>query len=42
VAKTGAIVRIGGTGPAVGVRAELDALQLQEETAVTWKSARRV
>lgn len=36
VAGTGALVRIGGPGPAVGLRAELDALPLAEETGVSW------
>jgi amidohydrolase len=37
-AGTGAIVRVGGPGPAVGVRAELDALELDELTSVPWRS----
>ncbi|MFI7127343.1 M20 family metallopeptidase [Nonomuraea sp. NPDC050153] len=37
---TGALVRIGGPGPAVGVRAELDALAVTERTGVPWASAR--
>ncbi|MDP9865696.1 MULTISPECIES: M20 metallopeptidase family protein [Streptosporangium] len=36
VAETGALVRIGGDGPAVGVRGELDALPIVEETGVPW------
>ncbi|MDA0634494.1 M20 family metallopeptidase [Nonomuraea sp. MCN248] len=36
VAGTGALVRIGGPGPAVGVRGELDALPLAERTGVPW------
>ncbi len=39
-AETGAIVRIGGTGPAIAVRAELDALPVQEITEVEWRSVR--
>lgn len=39
VAETGALVRIGGPGPAVAVRAELDALPLTEQTEVPWASA---
>ncbi|WP_310723109.1 M20 family metallopeptidase [Streptomyces sp. N2A] len=39
VADTGAVVRIGGPGPAVAVRAELDALAVQEKTDVAWTSA---
>jgi amidohydrolase len=33
---TGAVLRIGGPGPAVGVRAELDALPITETTGVPW------
>ena len=36
VAGTGALVRIGGDGPAVGLRAELDALPIAERTGVAW------
>lgn len=36
VAGTGAVVRIGGPGPAIAVRAELDALPLRERTGVAW------
>ncbi|MFF5208663.1 M20 family metallopeptidase [Streptosporangium sp. NPDC000396] len=36
VAGTGALLRIGGDGPAVGVRGELDALPIVEETDVPW------
>lgn len=32
----GALVRVGGPGPAVGVRAELDALPVVEATGVEW------
>ncbi len=39
VADTGAIVRIGGAGPAVALRAELDALEVAERTGVAWASA---
>lgn len=37
-AKTGSVVRIGGPGPAVGVRGELDALPIQESTGIAWAS----
>lgn len=40
VADTGALVRIGRRGPAVAVRAELDALPIIETTAVSWQSSR--
>ncbi|GAA3111456.1 M20 metallopeptidase family protein [Streptosporangium carneum] len=36
VAETGALVRVGGEGLAVGVRGELDALPITEETGVPW------
>ncbi|MEU5867389.1 M20 family metallopeptidase [Nonomuraea sp. NPDC047529] len=36
VAGTGAVLRVGGPGPAVGVRGELDALPLVERTGVEW------
>ncbi|MEV8631927.1 amidohydrolase [Streptosporangium sp. NPDC051023] len=36
VAETGALVRVGGEGRAVGVRGELDALPIAEETGVSW------
>ncbi|UBU17596.1 M20 metallopeptidase family protein [Nonomuraea gerenzanensis] len=36
VAGTGAVLRIGGPGPAVGVRGELDALPITERTGVPW------
>lgn len=36
VAGTGAVIRIGGPGPAVGVRGELDALPIAERTSVRW------
>lgn len=36
VAETGFLVRLGPPGPAVVVRAELDALPLHEQTGVTW------
>ncbi|MEV0594832.1 M20 metallopeptidase family protein [Nonomuraea cavernae] len=39
VADTGAVVRIGGPGPSVAVRGELDALPIAERTSVTWASA---
>lgn len=35
-AGTGAVLRIGGPGPAVGIRAELDALPITEATGVPW------
>ncbi|WP_433365294.1 M20 metallopeptidase family protein [Streptosporangium sp. CA-115845] len=38
VAGTGALLRVGGDGPAVGVRGELDALPIPEETGVPWAS----
>ncbi|MEV5479703.1 MULTISPECIES: M20 metallopeptidase family protein [Streptomyces] len=38
VADTGAVVRIGGLGPAIAVRAELDALAVQEKTGAPWTS----
>ncbi|QTZ92014.1 M20 metallopeptidase family protein [Streptomyces auratus] len=38
VADTGAVVRIGGPGPAIAVRAELDALAVQEKTGAPWTS----
>ncbi|HJE50596.1 MAG TPA: M20 family metallopeptidase [Tessaracoccus flavescens] len=38
VAQTGAWGRIGPGGPAVGVRAELDALPINESTGVEWES----
>ncbi|MEV0390853.1 M20 family metallopeptidase [Nonomuraea sp. NPDC050643] len=36
VAGTGAVVRVGGPGPAVAVRGELDALPITERTGVPW------
>ncbi|MFG1967015.1 M20 family metallopeptidase [Nonomuraea sp. NPDC049028] len=36
VAGTGAVIRIGSPGPAVGVRGELDALPIAERTRVPW------
>lgn len=36
VADAGAVVRIGGPGPAIAIRAELDALPIQEATGVRW------
>lgn len=41
VAETGAYARTGPDGPAVGLRAELDALPLTESTGVAWASQRR-
>lgn len=40
VAGTGALLRIGGAGPAVAVRAELDALPVTEATGLPWTSQR--
>lgn len=40
VAETGAVLRIGGAGPAVAVRAELDALPVHEATGLPWASQR--
>lgn len=34
----GFMVRVGADGPAVGIRAELDALPIQEESDVPWRS----
>ncbi|MFC5829816.1 M20 metallopeptidase family protein [Nonomuraea insulae] len=39
VAGTGAVLRIGGPGAAVGVRGELDALPIVERTGVPWAAA---
>lgn len=39
--ETGAYARTGPEGPAVGLRAELDALPIQEATGVEWASQRR-
>ena len=41
VAETGAWARTGPDGPAVGLRAELDALPITEATGVEWASGRR-
>ncbi len=42
VAETGFLVRVGpARGPAVAIRAELDALPLTEETGVPWAAANR-
>ena len=38
VAGTGRLVRIGGPGPCIALRAELDALPIIEETGVPWAS----
>jgi amidohydrolase len=40
VAHTGAVLRVGGAGPAVAVRAELDALAVTEATGLPWASER--
>jgi amidohydrolase len=40
VAGTGRIVRIGGDGPPVVLRTELDALPITEQTGVTWAASR--
>lgn len=40
VAGTGAAVRIGGAGPSIAVRAELDALPVTEATGLPWASLR--
>lgn len=37
-ADTGAVVRFGGEGPAVGLRAELDALAVEEDSGRPWTS----
>ncbi len=41
VAETGAYARTGPPGPAVGLRAELDALPILEATGLEWASGRR-
>lgn len=41
VAETGAVVRIGGPGPAIGIRGELDALPVTEETGAAFASVRK-
>jgi amidohydrolase len=38
VADTGALLRVGGPGPCIAVRAELDALPVSESTGVGWAS----
>lgn len=38
VAETGAVLRIGGPGPCVGIRGEMDALPVTEATGVAWAS----
>lgn len=40
VADTGAIVRIGGSGAAIGIRGEMDALPVTETTGASWASQR--
>jgi amidohydrolase len=40
VAETGAVARIGPPGPAIGIRGEMDALPVQENTTVPWASQR--
>jgi amidohydrolase len=42
VARTGAVVRIGGPGPAIAVRAELDGLPMRERTGVAWAAGNGV
>lgn len=37
-AQTGAVLRLGGRGPAIGVRGEMDALPIHETTGVEWAS----
>lgn len=37
-AETGAVLRLGGPGRAIGVRGEMDALPIQESTGVEWQS----
>ncbi|RVU19988.1 amidohydrolase [Streptomyces antnestii] len=39
-ADTGAVVRIGGAGPAIAVRGEMDALAVTERTGTPWASRR--
>ncbi len=41
IAETGAFARTAANGPAVGLRAELDALPILETTGVEWASQRR-
>lgn len=38
VAHTGMVVRTGADGPSVGIRAELDALPIAEDTGVAWSA----
>lgn len=38
VAETGAVLRIGPAGPSVGIRGEIDALPVIEQTGVEWAS----
>jgi amidohydrolase len=38
VAETGAVLRLGGPGPCVGIRGEMDALPVTERTGVPWVS----
>jgi amidohydrolase len=40
VAETGAVARIGLPGPAIGIRGEMDALPVHENTSVAWSSRR--
>jgi amidohydrolase len=42
VADAGAVVRIGGPGPAIAIRAELDALPITEATGVSWAAGQGV
>ncbi len=41
VAGTGLVTRVGPDGPAVGIRAELDALPVVEQTSAPWTSTNR-
>ncbi|GAA1559281.1 amidohydrolase [Kribbella hippodromi] len=38
VAETGAVLRIGGPGPCIGIRGEMDALPVTERSGVPWAS----
>lgn len=39
VADTGAVLRLGGSGRAIGIRGEMDALPITETTGVDWQSS---